>query len=622
MVDLRISEFTDGGQIQETDEIATVRNGLNTKVRVGTIASADVDQFLAITDIPIYTVTSIVAGENVTVTGDQGNVTVSAGGGSGDIDGAVNIGLSGAGIFNSVSGSDIQLNRITGGTNITITGGDSGGAVTITGATSGEVNRGQNVGGGLGIYKQKSGEYIQMRTLVAGANITLSGGTGGDNEITITGGAGGGSGDIEGALNIGDDTVGAGVFNSVSGSDLQFNRIIGGSNITITGGNGTGNITITGGSGSFGGSYTDLTEVTATIVNRNADTGVRQITYNMSPQDMLVFNQASTVGHHSSNTMMITREADYTGQGPTTSWVNAALFVTTNARASAITNEWAVVGVMNNYAPVGPGGGGGGENVGGYFQGNHYNTAGMTWAIAIEANDYAGGTGAGGVIWGSEVLLRTSRIHIGNSLIVSTFFTRGLSGYTGSPGKIYAYGLCDTAWYESAPLRTAATNGWLIGDYLTRQGSGYTDFAPVDHAYVAYTNGLTGIRLLGVHSSASVRIDANGLNGLWDTGTKTYGAAFTGNYSVSAVRVAAPAPTGVLVEGSGTSAFKVASSGYQYGIDFRSINFSAGWILAHNNIEIWNTGEINFKNSGIWTNRAGHITFRLNGSSVYVPYTT
>lgn len=42
MADLKISQFDDGGSIQETDEIATNRGGVNTKVFVGSAAALDV----------------------------------------------------------------------------------------------------------------------------------------------------------------------------------------------------------------------------------------------------------------------------------------------------------------------------------------------------------------------------------------------------------------------------------------------------------------------------------------------------------------------------------------------------------------------------------------------------
>lgn len=41
MADLKISQFVDGGSVQTTDEIATNRAGINTKVSVGTAASLD-----------------------------------------------------------------------------------------------------------------------------------------------------------------------------------------------------------------------------------------------------------------------------------------------------------------------------------------------------------------------------------------------------------------------------------------------------------------------------------------------------------------------------------------------------------------------------------------------------
>lgn len=42
MADLKISQFADGGSVQETDEIATNRAGVNTKVFVGSAAAMDV----------------------------------------------------------------------------------------------------------------------------------------------------------------------------------------------------------------------------------------------------------------------------------------------------------------------------------------------------------------------------------------------------------------------------------------------------------------------------------------------------------------------------------------------------------------------------------------------------
>ncbi len=72
------------------------------------------------------------------------------------------------------------------------------------------------------------------------------------------------------------------------------------------------------------------------------------------------------------------RQANHTGGTP--GFVNACIradtFVT-NASATAF--EWAIVGVMYNYANAG-------ENVGGYFQGLKYST-GATWGATIEVKE-------------------------------------------------------------------------------------------------------------------------------------------------------------------------------------------------------------------------------------------
>lgn len=63
------------------------------------------------------------------------------------------------------------------------------------GASSGEANTASNVGGGAEVFKQKSGIDLEMRTLVAGANVSL---TQNANTIVIssTGGGGGGTDNV------------------------------------------------------------------------------------------------------------------------------------------------------------------------------------------------------------------------------------------------------------------------------------------------------------------------------------------------------------------------------------------------------------------------------------------
>lgn len=45
MADLKISQFADGNAIQETDEVATNRAGVNTKVKVGSMAAEDASDY-------------------------------------------------------------------------------------------------------------------------------------------------------------------------------------------------------------------------------------------------------------------------------------------------------------------------------------------------------------------------------------------------------------------------------------------------------------------------------------------------------------------------------------------------------------------------------------------------
>lgn len=51
MTDLKISQFADGGPIAETDQIAAVRSGVNTKVFVGSMAAEDKDDYATTTDL-------------------------------------------------------------------------------------------------------------------------------------------------------------------------------------------------------------------------------------------------------------------------------------------------------------------------------------------------------------------------------------------------------------------------------------------------------------------------------------------------------------------------------------------------------------------------------------------
>lgn len=114
------------------------------------------------------------------------------------------------------------------------------------GNAPGGVTGGVNLGLGEGIYAGVDGSDLEFKSLRAGSNVTLSGS---GTEITISASGGGGGGGIDGAINLG---TGAGVFASVSGSDLQFKSLRAGSNVTIT--TNSNEITIAA-SGSGGGNF-------------------------------------------------------------------------------------------------------------------------------------------------------------------------------------------------------------------------------------------------------------------------------------------------------------------------------------------------------------------------------
>lgn len=88
-------------------------------------------------------------------------------------------------------GTDATLTServLTAGTGITLT--DAGAGSTLTVATTAETNAAANVGAGTGtIYRDKTGATLNLKTLVAGSNVTITNGT---NDVTIAASGGGG----------------------------------------------------------------------------------------------------------------------------------------------------------------------------------------------------------------------------------------------------------------------------------------------------------------------------------------------------------------------------------------------------------------------------------------------
>ena len=99
--------------------------------------------------------------------------------------------------------------------------------VAVAGGGSVQETAGANVGTGVEVYKDKTGDLLNFRTLVPGSNVSI---TENNNEIIISSSAaGGGSGTIT-ASNIG---TGQDVFSAKVGDDLQFKRIRAGTNMTV-----------------------------------------------------------------------------------------------------------------------------------------------------------------------------------------------------------------------------------------------------------------------------------------------------------------------------------------------------------------------------------------------------
>jgi hypothetical protein len=159
----------------------------------------------------------------------------------GEANTASNVGASGEGVFKQKSGVDLQFKKLKAGTNVTITGGTDDVTIAAAGGT-GEANTTSNSGAGAGLALPKSGVDLPFKSLVAGANITL---TPGVDSISIA--AAGGGGEANTASNAG--ASGEGLFKSKVGVDLQFKKLIAGTNITLTPGTDAVTIAAAGGGG-------------------------------------------------------------------------------------------------------------------------------------------------------------------------------------------------------------------------------------------------------------------------------------------------------------------------------------------------------------------------------------
>lgn len=150
------------------------------------------------------------------------------GSGSGETNTGANVGLGEGTVFRDKTGVTLNFKTLLEGDNITFVNGTD--TIEINAVLpiidEGEINTGANVGTGTGlIFRDKTSETLNFKSLVQGSNITL---TNDANEITIAGPA---PGETNTAANVG---TGEEVYKEKVGAELRFRTLVAGTNITLT----------------------------------------------------------------------------------------------------------------------------------------------------------------------------------------------------------------------------------------------------------------------------------------------------------------------------------------------------------------------------------------------------
>lgn len=164
------------------------------------------------------------AGQVLTSQGPNGPPEWVDAAGGGEANTASNLGA-GTGVFASKVSEDLQFKSLVAGSNVSISSDASTITINATDTNTGEVNTGSSLGAGNAVFAGKVGVDLQFKSLVAGANMSLSNDA---NTITITGPT---PGQTNTASNLG---AGTGIYASKSGVDLRFKSLVAGSNVSIT----------------------------------------------------------------------------------------------------------------------------------------------------------------------------------------------------------------------------------------------------------------------------------------------------------------------------------------------------------------------------------------------------
>jgi len=141
-------------------------------------------------------------------------------GGTGETNTASNVGT-GINIFKQKIGQILEFKSLVAADGLSLAVYDN--TVSIS-TPFGEVNTASNVGAGSGLFKQKTGANLEFKSLIAGSNVSFTSGTSTVTINTI-------SKEINTASNTG---TGVEIFKQKTGANLEFKSLVAGSNIIIT----------------------------------------------------------------------------------------------------------------------------------------------------------------------------------------------------------------------------------------------------------------------------------------------------------------------------------------------------------------------------------------------------
>jgi hypothetical protein len=178
---------------------------------------------------------TIVPGAGVNIASSTSLVTITASAGGGETNTGENLG-SGIGVFREKTGVNLLFKSLSPGNYTTL----SSGASEITIGSEAEPNTAANLGAGIEVFREKSNITLNLRTLVGGDNTTITSGT---SIITIAGTDASNTGE-----NLG--VTGYPIFREVSGTSLLFRQLVPGTGVNLASAAST--VTITASAGGTG----------------------------------------------------------------------------------------------------------------------------------------------------------------------------------------------------------------------------------------------------------------------------------------------------------------------------------------------------------------------------------